>query len=53
MEGQSPEPDAISPDEYSRLRGDYILSGGGVPPAGAIPPPSADGSREDRDAGTP
>jgi NAD(P)H-nitrite reductase large subunit len=33
------EPDDLTPDEYARQRGDYIRSGRGVPPPGAIPPP--------------
>jgi bacterioferritin-associated ferredoxin len=33
------EPDDLTPEEYARQRGDYIRSGKGVPPPGAIPPP--------------
>jgi bacterioferritin-associated ferredoxin len=35
----SPEADDLTPDEYARQRGEYIRSGKGVPPPGAIPPP--------------
>ena len=33
-------PDDLTPDEYARQRGEYIRSGKGVPPPGAIPPPA-------------
>lgn len=37
-EGQ-PTDDELTPDEYAQQRGEYIRSGGGTPPPGAIPPP--------------
>ena len=40
----SDSPDALTPDEYARQRGEYISAGHGVPPPGAIPPPAADES---------
>ena len=33
------EPDSVTPDEYARLRADYVREGKGIPPAGAIPLP--------------
>ena len=36
------EPDSMSAAEYASARGQYIKSGKGKPPAGAIPPPVAD-----------
>lgn len=34
--------ESMSPDEYARRRAEYVRSGGGVPPPGATPLPSAD-----------
>lgn len=31
--------DELAPGEYARRRGEYLVDGGGTPPAGAIPPP--------------
>ena len=41
-DGRNDEPDDLTPDEYAARRGDYIRSGGGVPPPGATPPPDAE-----------
>ena len=38
--GQASAADATTPLEYARQRAAYIASGGGVPPANAIPPSS-------------
>ena len=35
------EPESVTPDEYARLRADYVREGKGTPPAGAIPLPPA------------
>ncbi len=44
-DGKPRGPDAVTPNEYSRLRGEYIRAGRGVPPPGATPPPPCnDGS---------
>jgi len=40
--GRLEEGDTLTPAEYARQRGAYIRAGGGVPPAGAIPPPDED-----------
>jgi len=41
--GQTDDRDAesLTPEQYAERRGEYIRSGGGTPPAGAIPPPDA------------
>ena len=41
-EGRTTELDAITPNEYARLRGQYIRDGHGLPAAGAVPPPEPD-----------
>ena len=38
---QSAEADAMTAEEYAKARGQYIASGKGRPPAGAIPPPES------------
>jgi len=41
--GVATNPDQLTPDEYARLRADYIREGKGTPAAGAIPlPPEHD-----------
>jgi len=37
----------LTPVEYARRRGEYIIDGGGTPPAGAIPPSGTDGGDPD------
>ncbi len=39
FERRTAEPEAITPEEYARLRGEYIRDGHGVPAPGAVPPP--------------
>jgi len=44
--GQSSEniSEGLTAQQYAQQRGEYIRSGGGTPPAGAIPPPDASGT---------
>jgi hypothetical protein len=35
--GQVAESDGMTPEEYARMRADYIRDGKGTPPPGAIP----------------
>jgi bacterioferritin-associated ferredoxin len=39
--GKVVSPDAVTPEEYARLRADYIRDGKGTPPPGAVPLPDA------------
>jgi len=41
-QGGEPANEAMTPEEYASLRGEYIKAGKGVPAAGAIPPPEAE-----------
>ena len=41
-DGRHDETDSLTPDEYARGRGEYIRTGRGVPPPGAVPPPPCD-----------
>ena len=52
-DGSATADDGITPDDYARQRGDYIRSGGGVPPAGAILPPPADAGNSQSDREPP
>ena len=37
--GEGAANEELTPEDYARLRGEYINEGGGTPPSGAIPPP--------------
>jgi bacterioferritin-associated ferredoxin len=37
--GKVSDPDKVTPDEYARMRANYIRDGKGTPPPGAIPLP--------------
>jgi NAD(P)H-nitrite reductase large subunit len=39
--GEVASPDSMTPEEYARLRADYIREGKGTPPPGAVPLPEA------------
>ena len=39
--GEVVGPDSMTPEEYARLRADYIREGKGTPPPGAMPLPEA------------
>jgi NAD(P)H-nitrite reductase large subunit len=40
------QPDAMTPEEYAKMRADYIRAGKGTPPPGATPLPEAGDSVE-------